>query len=243
MKMHPMVSSILIGKNIIYKTKHLLFKNLSLICQFFFFFFKLIRDIFLGISSPLPFMELFEENETPPKQNKLGRCIVDLDHLLKSFQDLAIPHRGFGCTLADMEVIKQHRNGLQLCFTLKCKMCMIEKKIDTNKKDEMSLNEAALTGVIATGNGFSQMEEFFAAMNMKSMTKKTYKKHHDRIADVMEKACLEEIMQAGLEEKKMAESEKSFTPDGRPAIPVIVDGSWPKRSYRTKYDSSSGMVK
>lgn len=121
-------------------------------------------------------------------------------------------------------------------------MCNIRKTIWTNKEDDMDINDAATTGIMASGNGFSQAEELFAALNMRFMTFRSYKNYRRKISKAISEACLDEILKAGAEEKRLAEKEECFTADGKPWISVITDGSWKKRSYKCKYDSSSGMV-
>jgi len=47
----------------------------------------------------------------------------------------------------------------------------------------------------------------------------------------------------GIEEKKLAIEDGNLNSDGVPMITVVADGSWCKRSYKTKYDSLSGVVR
>jgi hypothetical protein len=47
---------------------------------------------------------------------------------------------------------------------------------------------------------------------------------------------------AGLQEKQLALDRGDVETDGIPMCPVVADGQWGKRSYKTKYDSLSGAV-
>ena len=48
------------------------------------------------------------------------------------------------------------------------------------------------------------------------------------------------MKEAGKEEKRLAEERGSFH-DGVPAISVIVDGGWCKRSHKHSYNANSGV--
>lgn len=47
---------------------------------------------------------------------------------------------------------------------------------------------------------------------------------------------------AGIEEKRLALEAGDIDSDGIPMCPVVADGQWGKRSYKTKYDALSGSV-
>jgi len=47
---------------------------------------------------------------------------------------------------------------------------------------------------------------------------------------------------AAKDEAELAISKGEVDADGMPLITVVADGSWCKRSYRTMYNSPSGMV-
>ncbi|XP_039299422.1 uncharacterized protein LOC120355163 [Nilaparvata lugens] len=48
--------------------------------------------------------------------------------------------------------------------------------------------------------------------------------------------------EAAKEEIRIAVEEGSVTPDGTPILTVIADGGWAKRSYRSNYNSLSGVA-
>jgi len=54
----------------------------------------------------------------------------------------------------------------------------------------------------------------------------------------------EEIRKAGEEEKQLAIAAGDVdADDGIPFCTVVADGQWSKRSYKTKYDALSGVVR
>ncbi|KAF2897722.1 hypothetical protein ILUMI_08450 [Ignelater luminosus] len=83
----------------------------------------------------------------------------------------------FDCSIIDMTVESERRNGLLSTFVLKCKFCGITKKLfnenveDTNKFD---VNSAITLATISTRIGYSQIEEVAAGLNMPIMSDKTY---------------------------------------------------------------------
>lgn len=48
---------------------------------------------------------------------------------------------------------------------------------------------------------------------------------------------------AGNEERRLALENESIDTDGIPMCTVVADGQWSKRSYKTKYDALSGVVR
>jgi hypothetical protein len=54
--------------------------------------------------------------------------------------------------------------------------------------------------------------------------------------------ALEEIIKAGIEERRLAIECDNVDQDGYPMCTVIADGQWSKRSCKTKYNASSGAV-
>lgn len=54
--------------------------------------------------------------------------------------------------------------------------------------------------------------------------------------------ALNEMQLAGQEEKRLAIANGEIDNQGRPTIAVIADGAWSKRSYKTNYNTLSGVV-
>lgn len=47
-----------------------------------------------------------------------------------------------------------------------------------NVKESLSINAAIVTATVNTGQGFSNLEQFSAVLNMPCMSNKTYQKYH-----------------------------------------------------------------
>jgi len=74
------------------------------------------------------------------------------------------------------------------------------------------------------------------------MTNSSFIKNCNKIDEVVNESAWEQMRLAGLEEKKLALERNDVDTDGIPMCPVVADGQWGKRSYKTKYDSLSGAV-
>lgn len=178
--------------------------------------------------------------------NLFGRRIVDIkfvfDQILASKNQNHI--KGFDCSFVDSEFIKETRKGFKCWWLFKCKVCNIESIIqsDIDDKHKIPINEAVANASIVVGIGYSQVNEFSASIDVPCMTNKSYIKNYNTIAKVVNESAWEQMRLAGLEEKKLAIERNDVDTDGIPMCPVVADGQWGKRSYKTKYDSLSGAV-
>lgn len=120
-------------------------------------------------------------------------------------------------------------------------MCNIKKTVSTENDSFMSINTSAVLGVISIGGGFRQLEEFTCSMEIPTVNHKTYKIEHDRICDGFE-AAVNSMYEAAKVEAELAIAAGEIDDDGTPLVTVVADGSWCKRSYKTMYNSPSGMV-
>ena len=131
-----------------------------------------------------------------------------------------------------------------LKFQCKCRMCNKEAhfRTDTLGSCDISINEAAVIGVIAGGGGYAGLNEFAAAVNMQCMSNQTYIQCEQEVGVAIEDACLESMLEAGAEAKRIAILAGDVDREGIPLLTVLADGIWGKRSYKVKYDSLSGTV-
>lgn len=86
------------------------------------------------------------------------------------------------------------------------------------------------------------MNEFTAFLELPSLSCSSFVKIQDSIAEIVHDTAWEEMQKAGEEEKRIALDCGDIDTDGIPMITVVADGQWSKRSYKTKYDASSGVV-
>ncbi|KMQ86396.1 hypothetical protein RF55_14620 [Lasius niger] len=172
-----------------------------------------------------------------------GRRIADLGHVFAELQRLSTHWIG-ECRFIDLVFRVKKRDGLKIQFSVKCRMCHFTGDFWSEPTDEIILdvNKGVVSGTILTGTGHKQLEELLAAVDIPCMSNKTYIKYHNEMSETFAAAEEEEMRMAGEEEKWLAIKRGDII-DGIPHIPVITDGSWMKRSYRTGgYDSPSGVA-
>ena len=102
------------------------------------------------------------------------------------------------------------------------------------------INLAAVWGQMATGGGYSTLQESMAVIGIPVMTKKSFIATERMVADKWWESLEISMKDAGAEEKQLTISRNSFH-EGVPAITVIVDGGWSKRSHKHSYNAKSGV--
>jgi len=171
-----------------------------------------------------------------------GRRIVDLKHIFQSLQ--SIQHLGFDCSFRDLEFVTEKRKGYYSTFQFNCKVCGLKEQIDSEnvKGENVNINMAIVSATVNAGQGYSQLDEFSATLNMPNMSNRLYQELHSEIFMYVHDIAWKEMELAGQEEKRLAIENGDLDLKGRPKIAVIADGAWSKRSYRTNYNALSGVV-
>ena len=153
-------------------------------------------------------------------------------------------------TVCDGSVIlnDEERAGLASIFKGHCGKCNQSFQLETSKKvkgprgyNRFECNLAAVWGQMATGTGHSQLQESLSAMGIPVMTKASFISTERDIGECWKRMLLSSMAEAGREEKRIAEEKGSFH-EGVPAITVIVDGGWSKRSHKHSYNAKSGVA-
>lgn len=95
----------------------------------------------------------------------------------------------------------------------------------------------------ANGNWWGQrsFNEIMASINVPGISKPTFNRIETQLGKKWETILSEEIIKAGQEEKRLAKERNDFF-KGIPAITVIIDGGWSKRSHKHSYNAKSGMA-
>lgn len=171
-----------------------------------------------------------------------GRRLVDINHIFETIQNNK--HEGFGCTFTDLNLIKEIRTGFFSQFFFKCKLCNKIEIISSEpkKSSSMSVNTAIVSSVVSNGQGYGQLEQFSAILNMPCMANRTYQKEHEQISSNIEVTMWQALESAAKEEASLAVLRGDINENGIPLITVVADGAWSKRSYKTNYNALSGVV-
>lgn len=173
-----------------------------------------------------------------------GRRIVDINYLLRELQEKAHHNNLFDCKSANFQLIGEKRIGLLSIFKFECNMCKETCLIRSESESEtvnVNVNIAAVTGIVATGIGFSQFEELCSAMQIPVFSPKYYMQQQDKVYESWEKTAVASMNAAAEEEKKIAIAEGRIK-NGYPVVDVYCDGSWCARSYGTNYKAPSGAA-
>ena len=84
------------------------------------------------------------------------------------------------------------------------------------------------------------MQEEMSVVRVPVMTKTSFISTERDIGEAWMEELRESMAEAGREEKRLAEERKEYY-QGVPAITVIVDGGWSKRSHKHSYNVNSGV--
>ena len=88
------------------------------------------------------------------------------------------------------------------------------------------------------GGGFNTLEELLSVLNVPVMTKRSFM-HTEQIIGKWWWSIFEESMKAaGREERQIANNKQQY-PHTVPAITVIVDAGWSKRTHKHSYNALS----
>ena len=140
------------------------------------------------------------------------------------------------------------REGLASIMSSRCSTCSHTITLETADKvkgprgySRWECNLAAVWGQMATGGGHSQLKETMSVLGVPVMTKATFIQSERSIGEWWRKELEQSMLEAGREEKRLAEERGDYH-DGVPAITVIIDGGWRKRSHKHSYTAKSGVA-
>ena len=102
-------------------------------------------------------------------------------------------------------------------------------------------NLAAVWGQMSTGGGHTQLEETMGVSAVPVMTSNSFIATERNIGEAWRVRLQDSMAESGREEKRLAEEWGQYH-EGVPAITVIVDGGWSKRSHRHSYNADSGVA-
>ncbi|XP_071056943.1 uncharacterized protein [Onthophagus taurus] len=186
-------------------------------------------------------LEVEIERTFSPRFELDGRRIVDVSSFMKQICEIGY-HNPFNCSVVDMHIISEQRNGLSSQITLQCKMCGIQKKITTDSINTSKINDSVVLAATSIGIGYSQADEFFSVLDIPFMANKTYNNSQDNIAHIIHDSALKSMEEAAKEEAEIAKNIGDVNKNGIPCITVVVDGAWSKRSYNVNYNALSGVA-
>lgn len=171
-----------------------------------------------------------------------GRRIVDIQHIFNTIAKIS--HHPFDCSFLNLRLVKEIQHGFLSEFRFICEICRKEEVIRTEPFTDkiIPINLAIVTSTVYNGQGYSNIEQFSACLNMPCMSNPTYQKLHEEVGQKINYIARDATHEAAKEEAKIAYENGDISKDGIPMISVVVDGAWSKRSYRSNYNALSGVV-
>ena len=142
-----------------------------------------------------------------------------------------------------------YHEGMASIFEVSCDSCEEKFTMETSTKiagskeinKRYSVNVEAVWGQMVTGGGQRKLNEMMASMGIPGMSKGTFIQIETQISTKWEDTLSTEMQTAEEEEKRLAIERKDFFQDV-PAIMVVVDGGWSKRSHKHSYNAKSGVA-
>lgn len=172
-----------------------------------------------------------------------GRRIVDFMFLIEQMKNSQ--HNDFGCSFLDMELVCETQYGFRSSFHFVCKICDSKLIIHSEKKDPspfIPINEAIVNGTISAGLGYSQLAELSASADLHCMSSSMYGLVVSKYSNEINNATLEEMINSGKEERKLAIEAGDIDENGIPICFVIADHQWLNCCFKKKDDEFSGIV-
>ncbi len=173
-----------------------------------------------------------------------GSRIVNLEKLQEYINQLTVHAAQCG---GDIVLTGETKAGLASIIASHCSKCRYTVPLETSRKvkgprgnSRWECNLAAVWGQMSTGGGHSRLQETMGVFGVPVMAGKNFVSTERDIGEWWRKQLNEVMVEAGKEEKRLAEERGDFN-EGVPAITVIVDGGWSKRSHRHSYNAKSGV--
>ncbi|KAF8797109.1 hypothetical protein HNY73_001413 [Argiope bruennichi] len=142
-----------------------------------------------------------QNHQTSKDITLIGRRRIDVGYFFSRLRQ--IDNQGlFSCSLENMIVVYEIRKGLRTGIELKCSMCFFTEIIwsENSNSRKMPVNTAAVSDIMATGGGYSNLEDILSAQDIPSMTSCTFQMEHDRISAAWEEMATKEMHDAAMED-------------------------------------------
>lgn len=183
----------------------------------------------------------------PPQPSSLDiNRVINLSSLSSHLQ--AITTHAASCGGSCILEGETYRAGLACIIQAKCNKCLStfsfptsSRVVNDKKKKIWTVNLGAVLGQMATGGGASHLQQVMASIGTPSMSKTTFTATERFVTEEIKSLLAKSMVAAGKEEKEFAIKNNSYFQDV-PAITVIGDGGWSKRSHKHSYNAKSGVA-
>ena len=190
-----------------------------------------------------------KENVAPPESAPSldGSRIINLKQLESFISDVSSHSQS--CRLGTISLIGEtYRNGMSSVLSAKCSSCRADIAFSTSHKiggvgsgKRWESNLAAVWGQMASGGGHARLKEVMSVLGVPVMTKRSFIVTESAVNKCWWESLKESMKQTAEEEKEIA-IERGAYHEGVPAITVVVDVGWSKRSHKHSYNTKSGVA-
>ena len=174
-----------------------------------------------------------------------GSRIMNVAELQKSIEVITSHSAQCGgtCTLEGESM----HSGLAVVFRAVCSKCSkvfsicSSPRVVTQKGKKWSVNLGAVLGQMSTGGGLNRLNATLALLDVPGMYKRMFAATEALLGMEMMKQLATSMQKVATEEREHAINMNSYH-QGIPAITVVVDGGWSKRSHKHSYNAKSGVA-
>ena len=173
-----------------------------------------------------------------------GARIVNMSRLEQYINELTSHAAKCEKSAGSVVLVGERKDGLASIISTECSGCGHVVKLETSPKvagpsgyNRWEINLAAVWGQMCTGGGNATLQESLGYVGVSVMTKKSF---ISTIGEWWRERLQQSMIQAGIAEREMAIDRGDYH-EGVPAITVVVDGGWSKRSHRHSYNAKSGV--
>ena len=185
------------------------------------------------------------KQESAPHDGLQGCRIINIQQLQQYITTLS--SHAVQCS-SDIVLVGERRDGLASIVSSRCSKCGYNIQLETSTKvrgpkgyQRWECNLAAVWGQMSTGGGHSKLQETMGTLGIPVMSKNSFTSTERDVGRWWKDQLEQSMLEAGKEEKRLAEERGDYH-EGVPAIIVIVDGGWSKRSHRHSYNAKSGVA-
>ncbi len=208
------------------------------------------RHVYIKKNVPRKKVNAMERTDTQMESdtNKTtleGSRIINIDKL-KIYTDSLTAHSA-RCD-GRITLSGETRDGLASILMGHCSTCNHSMTLETSQKvkgprgyKRWECNLAAVWGQMTTGGGHTNLQDTMSVVGVPVMTKATFVNTERDIGEWWKRELQASMIEAGKEERQLA-VEKGNYHEGVPAITVILDGGWSKRTHKHSYNAKSGVA-
>lgn len=98
-----------------------------------------------------------------------GRRVIDLLAFIEKNKIISDLESLFNCGLGTIKIVSEYQIGFYSRLNIQCSMCKKKFQIETTDKN---INKDVVSGIMASGNGYAQLKQFTAAVDLPEIKEK-----------------------------------------------------------------------